>query len=81
MTEDQYNQSIIDKVRTNIIFLNAMECINPTIDFKIKLAETILEMLNNSENLLPHSIATENVWQAEKIGNLFPVLYLSISKS
>lgn len=81
MTKDQYNQSVIDKVQTNIISLNTMECINPTIEFKIKLAETILEMLNNSENLLPHSIVTEKVWQADKIGNLFPVLYLSINKS
>ena len=70
-------ESIIEKIQTNVISLNAMECVNPTLEFKIKLADIILKMLNDSENLLQSSVIKGDVSEAEKNRGFIPVLYLN----
>lgn len=55
--------------KSNHIWLNTFSCINPTTDFKIGLAETILAKLNDKDSLL------------HKEDSLSNMLYLSINKS
>ncbi len=43
---DRYSKDVLDSASKNHIWLNAMACINPTDEFKIGLAEEILEMLD-----------------------------------
>lgn len=79
MTKEEYKEKVIEKIQDNHFSLNALYCINPSDEFKIKLANLILTMFNNPDNLLPDGIITEPL--GEKIANKIPTLYLSISKS
>lgn len=79
MTKDEYKDKVIEKIQDNHFSLNALYCINPTDEFKINLADLILKMLDNPNNLLPDGAITEPI--GEKIANQIPVLYLSITKS
>ncbi len=58
--------------RSNHIWLNGFECINPSNEFKIKLAEQILHMLNSEGRLI----------KEESLPGAFSeMLYLSLNKS
>lgn len=79
MSKEEYKKQVIEKVQINRLSLNSLQCINPSNEFKIKLAELILAMLDDREKLLPDGIITESI--GEEIANKIPTLYLSISKS
>lgn len=80
MKNNELKQKVIANVETNRIWLNALHCINPSDEFKIRLANTILNMLNNEENLLPLYLDDSDE-EIGKMQKLIPVLYLSINKS
>lgn len=79
MTKDEYKDKVIEKIEDNHIILNAIHYINPTQKMKIELANMILRMLNDKNNLLPDGMITNPI--GAKLANKIPVLYLSISKS
>jgi len=81
MTNKELKKKVLEHIQTNHIWINAMNCINPTIEFKIKLADTILELLKKQDNLLPDFWGHDDDNQIPKIAKLTPVLYLSINKS
>ena len=54
--------------KSNHIWLNAFQCIKPSIEFKIQLADIILRKLEDSDCLLKQDTLSE-------------MLYLSINKS
>ena len=66
--ETTLNQ-VAKKAKSNHIWLNAFQCINPSTDFKIQLADTILRKLDDRDSLL------------KKEDTLSEMLYLSINKS
>lgn len=72
-TEEDLDVQVLAMAKENHIWLNAMACIKPTDKFKIELAEQILEMLGQRDNLLPSGVG--------RLGELTPMLYLSINKS
>ncbi len=59
--------------QANHIWLNALRCVNPTVEFKVGLADVILEWLNDKERLFPSFDGP--------LGELTPKLFLSINKS
>ena len=76
LTDEQITEldrRILKAVRENHIWLNAFACVRPTTEFKIELADAILAMLCDKDALLP---AGEGL-----LGELTPMLYLSINKS
>lgn len=60
-------ENIAEMAEANHIWLNAFDCVRPTDQFKIALADTILNKLNDKENLISDEISD--------------MLYLSINKS
>ncbi len=78
MTNEQTEITDLDRRKLkaagdNHIWLNAFGCINPSVAFRLELADEILSMLNQKELLLPAGEC--------RIGELTPMLYLSINKS
>ena len=43
---EQYTEDVLKSVKYNHIWLNAFSCINPTEEFKLQLANDILDWLN-----------------------------------
>lgn len=82
MQKEEYQNEIIKKVEGNTIWLNAFD-FTGRIDTrdKIKLADSILRMLNNKDNLLPASFITSEDKNMQELAKLTPVLYLSISRT
>jgi len=60
-------EELVKKAEANHIWLNAFDCINPTTEFKIGLANTILEMLDITD-------------MSDHIG-ISPMIILTINKS
>lgn len=46
MMSERYEQDVIKSAEQNHIWLNAFQCLNPSDEFKIKLADAILGMLD-----------------------------------
>lgn len=81
MNEAEYKELAYQKANDNHIWLNAMNCINPTDEFKIKLADMILEKLNFESCLIPGSSIISDDETLKKLGELTPILFLRINKS
>jgi len=56
MTKEASKKNILEKVKENHLWLNAISCINPTDDFKKQVGEQILDMLNEKNSLLTNGI-------------------------
>lgn len=69
-------QRILDAVASNHIWLNAMQCINPTPEFCEQIGRQVLTMLDGNDNLIP---AGGEV--GSKLAELTPMLYLRINAS
>jgi hypothetical protein len=80
-------QDVLRAVQSNHIWLNAMQCYNPTAEFCEQLGRDILAMLQQRDNLLPKfnpniEQETPSVQEAlDGMSKLTPMLYLSINKS
>ena len=72
---------VIGKLKDNSISLNAMHCIKPTDEFKMRLADTILEILKDKKRLLPQSGITSDNENIRELAELTPILYLEINQS
>jgi hypothetical protein len=81
MNEKEYSELLIKKAKGNHIWINAFNTINPTDEFKIGLANMILNMLNKRDNLIPASYITSDNENMQELAKLTPILYLSINKS
>lgn len=81
MNEREWEKKLINKVKENHIWINAFHCINPTDEFKIHLAEKILQKLNNKDCLMCDSSITSDNKNIREISKLTPILFLSINKS
>lgn len=71
--EAKYIEDLAERAKIaedNHIWINAFNCINPTDEFKIQIANTILAWLDDKERVIAH----------EKILKQ-PILYLTINKS
>ncbi len=80
MSESSENRTMTDlewrklqAAESNHIWLSAFACINPTMEFRLGLADEVLRWLNDKDRLVP---ACEG-----RLGELTPMLYLSINKS
>ncbi len=71
--ERELDVKVLQAAKDNHIWLNAFSCICPTDEFKLDLANTILRWLDTKALLLPAS--------PSRLGELTPMLYLSINKS
>ncbi len=69
------------KANENHLWINAFHCINPSDDLKIEIGEWVLRKLKEKENLIPSSLITDENETAREIGELTPILYLSVNKS
>lgn len=76
----QYEQDVIRSAQTNHIWLNAFSCVNPTPELKIQLADQILAMLNDTDNLIYDDQDSENE-ALRALGKLLPQLVVRINKS
>ena len=73
MTQDELDKKALEMAKANHIWLNAFQCVRPTEEFKRDLGGQILEILAEKQNLMPSGTGP--------IGELTPMLYLSINKS
>jgi hypothetical protein len=53
----EYAAEVQSSAAGNHIWLNAFNCISPTDEFKLQLADSILRMLNNDENTIRSEFA------------------------
>lgn len=75
-----YEQDVIKSSEKNHIWLNAFQCIRPTDDFKISLANQILSMMDRKENLIYPWQDSES-YEMRELGKLTPELIVRINKS
>lgn len=82
MKEAEYQNEVMKKVESNAIWINALEYVgNVSVENKIKLADSILGMLNKKDNLLPASFIVSDDKNMQEMAKLTQVLYLSISRT
>ena len=48
----RYHKDVLESVKANHIWINAMMCIRPTDEMKRDIGDQILEMLNNENSLI-----------------------------
>lgn len=74
------DQKILHAAQTNRIWLNAMHYLRPSDDILSELGLSVLEMLNQPENLV--TLDQESPCAAtRRLGSLAPVLFLRVTKS
>jgi hypothetical protein len=71
-SEKKYRKEVLHMAESNHIWLNAFNCIRPTDQFKLDLADSILRMLKQDENTILTKIsrpgfAFEGVGQRELV--------------
>lgn len=76
MLTDKQCREIAEMAETNHIWLNAFQCIRPTPELYEQVGRTVLDWLNQKDNLLPSGADHES-----KMAALTPKLYLSVNKS
>lgn len=75
-----YNRAVLCAAKENHIWLNAFACVQPTTEFRLQLADQILTMLSEKNNLIYdyQDSADENL---RTLGRLTPELIVRINKS
>lgn len=81
LTQKEWQEKVINKVKENHIWLNGFSCINPTDKFKISLADSILKKLNSRDCLMSDNGITSDNEAIRQLSGLTPILYISINKS
>jgi len=76
----KFDEAIVRTARTNHIWLNAFACVSPTKEFKIALADQVLDMLNDRERLIYDDQDSKNE-HIRALGKLTPQLIVRINKS
>lgn len=71
--KEELDRKKLEMAEQNHIWLNAFQCVHPSVEFRLALADTIMRWLDNKERLLPATTG--------KLGALTPALYLNINKS
>lgn len=75
-----YDKAVMESAKHNHIWLNAFNCIRPTVEFKLRLADQIMQMLDCKENLIHNHQDSDNE-ALKRLGQLTPELVLRINKS
>ena len=76
MLTDKQCREIAEMAETNHIWLNAFQCVRPTPELCEQVGRTVLDWLNQKDNLLPARAAHD-----DDLARLTPKLYLSVNKS
>ena len=75
-----FDKDILVSVKENHIWLNAFKCIRPTVDFRLKLADTILHWLDDEHYFIYDHQDSKNK-ALRDLGRLTPQIVIRINKS
>ena len=81
VTKEQYQEMLFKKCEDNHIWLNKMVYILPSDDDKIKLADMILDKLQQKSTQIPSDGITSEIDVVRELAILTPVLYLKVNWS
>ena len=77
---ESYECQVLKSANSNHIWINAINCINPTPEFLQSIGSSVVRMLNCKENLVIPFQDIENE-SIRAIGRLSPELIVRINKS
>ena len=75
-----FDKDILVSAKENHIWLNAFECIKPTVDFRLQLADTILRWLDDEHYFIYDHQDSKNKTLRD-LGRLTPQIVIRINKS
>lgn len=81
MNEEEYNKMACKKANDNHIWLNGLDCIEPTPRFKQQIGELVLKKLNCGGCLMPDTFILSEDQVLQELAKDATVLYLKINKS
>jgi hypothetical protein len=81
ISERVYTKRILKKLEDNHIWLNKLVYFNPTDEQKIKLAEMILDKLQEKSTQIPSHGITSEFRTIRELAELTPELYLRVNWS
>lgn len=81
MNEEEYNKMACKKANDNHIWLNGLDCIDPTPRFKQQIGELVLKKLACNDCLVPDTYILSENQVMQELAKDSSVLYLKINIS